>query len=359
MTDAAGQVAEPVFTITIGEVSTTDPTFSQDMNYYCYDSFDTGYSEVPTYEWLEIDPRDGGNGEVTLMPDDDSFSTALPFTFTYFGKEYDSLTICTNGWIAFETTWQDDFTNWSIPAHLGPYAMVAPYWDDLIGEPYGDDMNHDMRICHYYNEADNTFIIEWNDCFNREDEISVEKFQVVLYDPDHYDTVDGNGEIQFNYQSVNNPDSNGNYSTVGIESPDQQKGILYTFADIYAPSASPLQNEMAIKFTTNPPDTFTDSDDNDLIPQVARLNGNYPNPFNPVTRISYSVSGNSEVELSVFNVKGQMIRTLVKESQTQGNYNVIWDGLDNEAEPVTSGVYFYRLKVGSEYVESKKCLLLK
>lgn len=359
LTDSAGQISEPYFVVEIGEVESTDPTFSPDMDYYCYDSFDTEYSEVPTYEWLEIDPRDGGDGEVTLLPDDASYSTDLPFTFTYFGNNYDSLTICTNGWISFETTWMDNFRNWRLPSAIGPFAMVAPYWDDLIGEPFGLNMHHDMRICHYYNTDENTYIIEWNDCFSREDEVSVEKFQIVLYDPIHHNTLDGNGIIQFNYQSVNNPDFDDNYSTVGIESPNQTKGILYTFADIYAPSASVLQDGMAIKFTTNPPDTYTDSDNNDLVPVIANLNGNYPNPFNPVTTISYSVPSQSDVNISIYNVKGQLIRNLVDSSISQGDYSVIWDGLNDQNESVTSGVYFYRLKVGNIIVESKKCLLLK
>jgi len=176
----------------IGEVDNTHPTFSSRMDYYAYDSFDTSYDEVPVYEWIEIDPQEGGSGDVTFMPDDFSESFALPFTFKYYDIDYDSLTICSNGWISFETTWMTLFRNWNIPAPLGAYAMVAPFWDDLIGVPYTQNdslFHHDMRICQYYDVSENIYIVEWNECLARFDDATVEKFQIILYDPLYYPTA--------------------------------------------------------------------------------------------------------------------------------------------------------------------------
>lgn len=99
---------------------------------------------------------------------------------------------------------------------------------------------------------------------------------------------------------------------------------------------------------------------NDLIPLTTALYGNYPNPFNPTTTISYGLNQKSEVTLFVFNVKGQKVKTLINEVQEPGYYNISWNGKDNNEKQVTSGVYFYSIRVGdTDYTSVKKMILLK
>ncbi len=86
---------------------------------------------------------------------------------------------------------------------------------------------------------------------------------------------------------------------------------------------------------------------------------NSPNPFNPETMISFSIMQESEVELSVYNVKGQKIRILANNNFQQGNHSILWDGKDEAGQPVSSGVYFYKLDVNGKTETVKKCLLLK
>ena len=74
------------------------------------------------------------------------------------------------------------------------------------------------------------------------------------------------------------------------------------------------------------------------------LMGSHPNPFNSTTMINYRLSAISSVELSIFNVLGQRVKTLVDEVQQTGAYSVIWDGKDNWGNPLTSGLYFCQLK---------------
>jgi hypothetical protein len=88
------------------------------------------------------------------------------------------------------------------------------------------------------------------------------------------------------------------------------------------------------------------------------LHGNFPNPFNPETTISYSVKGTSPVTVEIYNTKGQKVKTLVNETKGEGNYTVKWDGTDNNNQKVTSGVYFYRMNSG-KYTSSKKMILMK
>jgi hypothetical protein len=92
---------------------------------------------------------------------------------------------------------------------------------------------------------------------------------------------------------------------------------------------------------------------------------NYPNPFNPSTTIRFEVPRRSSVELSVFNVLGQRVATLLNnEERDAGRYSVVWHGTNDEGLKVGSGVYFYRIRAedgqsGTRFVETKKLLLLK
>jgi len=95
------------------------------------------------------------------------------------------------------------------------------------------------------------------------------------------------------------------------------------------------------------------------IPKIALLNKNYPNPFNPETSISFSIPTESKINLSIFNIKGQKVKTLTNEVLEKGKYDFIWSGKDMNNKPVTSGVYFYKLSVNGKTHDVKKCLLLK
>jgi hypothetical protein len=94
------------------------------------------------------------------------------------------------------------------------------------------------------------------------------------------------------------------------------------------------------------------------IPLVFHLDQNYPNPFNPSTTIRYQLERNSPVELSIYNLQGQKVRTLVDSEQSSGPYQVEWDGRNEMGVQVSSGVYFYRFQAGSS-VETRKMLLVK
>jgi len=88
------------------------------------------------------------------------------------------------------------------------------------------------------------------------------------------------------------------------------------------------------------------------------LSQNYPNPFNPTTTISYKIPINGLVTLDIFNAIGRRVRTLIAEDQRAGVHRVIWDGLNDNNEPVPSGIYMYRLTFGSS-VKSQKMILIK
>jgi hypothetical protein len=89
------------------------------------------------------------------------------------------------------------------------------------------------------------------------------------------------------------------------------------------------------------------------------LSQNYPNPFNPVTTIRYSIKERAHVSLKIYNVAGRLVKTLVNEIKRPGLlYEVRWDGRSNADDPVSSGVYFYKI-VTKDFSKTKKMVLLK
>jgi hypothetical protein len=94
------------------------------------------------------------------------------------------------------------------------------------------------------------------------------------------------------------------------------------------------------------------------IPRVFELHRNYPNPFNPLTKISFSLPAAHNVELSVYSLDGRKVATLVNELREPGLHEVLWTGRDDNGRTVASGTYFYRLNAGP-YSDVKKMTLMK
>lgn len=93
------------------------------------------------------------------------------------------------------------------------------------------------------------------------------------------------------------------------------------------------------------------------LPDTFMLGENYPNPFNPLTTIEYAIPEKATVLIQVFDLLGGLVATLVEAEQGPGRYRVVWDGRNDARQAQASGLYFYRMTVGS-FVQSKKMLLL-
>lgn len=95
-------------------------------------------------------------------------------------------------------------------------------------------------------------------------------------------------------------------------------------------------------------------------PKTCDLFVNFPNPFNPSTKIRYRLANGKEqaTQLIIYDVLGKPVKTLVSEKQAAGEYTVIWDGMDDFGQYVSSGLYFYKLTSGS-FTKIKKMTLLK
>ncbi len=103
----------------------------------------------------------------------------------------------------------------------------------------------------------------------------------------------------------------------------------------------------------------------EIVPEIGtKLLGNYPNPFNPTTTINFSSQQNEKIEINIFNLKGQIVKTFECRVDPENlnspfTHSFIWDGKDENDRPVGSGVYFYQMKADGKAVASRKMLLLK
>lgn len=90
-----------------------------------------------------------------------------------------------------------------------------------------------------------------------------------------------------------------------------------------------------------------------------KLYQNSPNPFNPVTEISFKINKTADVNLSVYSINGRLVKTIENRNYNSGTHSVIWDGTDNNGSEVSSGLYFYRLTVNGNESETEKMMLIK
>jgi len=93
-------------------------------------------------------------------------------------------------------------------------------------------------------------------------------------------------------------------------------------------------------------------------PHTFNLYNNYPNPFNPVTTFRYDLPENSHVTITIYDMLGREVKTLINQTQDAGFKSVIWDATNDYGKPVSAGVYLYKIQAG-EFVQTRKMVLLK
>lgn len=99
------------------------------------------------------------------------------------------------------------------------------------------------------------------------------------------------------------------------------------------------------------------NESDNIIPDKVLLYQNYPNPFNPITKIRFQLDHQQRINLEIFDVTGKLIRKLIDNIFNAGSHELFWDGKDAKGYEVHSGIYFYTLKSGSEYMTKKMTLL--
>ncbi|MBN2829165.1 MAG: T9SS type A sorting domain-containing protein, partial [Candidatus Cloacimonetes bacterium] len=258
------------FYIPTGVPNISHPTGPDAFGHYIYHSSDTNWPDAPVYNWIGIAPAEGGQGtQFTSISDsgtdggdgdvngaDTIDNTNLPFTFTFYGRDYDEVYVCSNGFMTFIPTEIGTFRNFPIPGPMCPDPLVAPFWDDMYFQNGSGG-----GIFHWYDSANHLFVIEWYNAKNGFNASYTEQFQVILYDPEYYPTSTGDGMIKFQYHTFNDIDAGntssyppltGQYSTVGISDHTGTDGIQYLFDQDYGSTSQMITNGTALLITGAP-----------------------------------------------------------------------------------------------------------
>jgi hypothetical protein len=339
-------------TLPVAMPSAHDATGPDGYGYYAYSSDDVLWTQAPQFNWAEINSI-GTEIPKPVNQNDFTETVVLPFTFKYYGNDFSNVRISSDGWIAFGSGTETAFENHPLPNSDNINNMVGVFWDDL----FTDAVAPDAKLLYYSDVTNNRFIIEWYKVPHVNDPDERETFQIILLDPAYYPTTTGDGEIIFQYQDVEEPAS----ITVGIENSTEDVGLLYLFNELYDATANELQNEFAIKLTTKIPvvtDVNIEGEKENILPQSYSLEQNFPNPFNPETRIRYSLPESGFVTVKIFRIDGELVKTLESTEKAAGRYEIIWDGTNDNSNKVSSGVYFYRIQ-SNEFSLVKKMIFLK
>lgn len=218
----------------------TEPTDTDAYGYRAYDRYDSLYPAA--YEWIEIDPMLGGEGDEFFFPGhDSSVSLPLPITLKFYGQEFDTLTVNENGWLAPGNQHSAENVNSSIPNYSAdePAGTIAPFWDDFrlgLGNQqfYRYDSDHGRVIIQYNMQRLLTPPNRNHD------------FQVHFLDPVYHPTLNGDWEILFVYGRTDYA----NFCTIGIENPAQTSGVQVQYNTAWNVHSWPIERGAAQRFTT-------------------------------------------------------------------------------------------------------------
>jgi hypothetical protein len=126
----------------------------------------------------------------------------------------------------------------------------------------------------------------------------------------------------------------------------------YVLTTLYEAGESPFSDAVTISPIVG------NNDPANSIPSSTRLTSIYPNPFNPETHFAYQIKEKTAIEINIYNVRGERIRSLFQGERAAGNYTATWQGIDDSGHAVSSGIYFVRFS-SKDHHDMRKIILLK
>ncbi|MGA9116589.1 MAG: C25 family cysteine peptidase [Bacteroidota bacterium] len=341
----------------------------------------------PAFNWFDItSPGTPVTSWTNGTGDDGSVVVSLPFPFPFYGVPRTSLKICTNGWVGFDvSSTSNAYSNGPLPAAgTEPNDAIYPWWDDLDVRTSGS--------VHTYHDAPNSrFVVQYTNVPHYGTTTpGVYTFQVLLY---------RSGAVLLQYLNMQ---QTLNSSTIGIENGPGTIGLQVAYNAAY------VHNNLAVLFTTDLVPWIAASADHgtiapgdsqqvelrvyggampsgpcnamllltgnmpesvwvpvhaemvtavegapEAVPDRFTLDQNFPNPFNPVSQIRYGLPERSHVRLTLYNLLGERVATLVDEVREAGHHTAVV-----QAGNLASGVYFYRMEAG-RFSFTRKMVLLR
>jgi hypothetical protein len=347
---------------------------------------DSDKPDGPDFEWNDI----SGYGTQVTLGDDDATLIPLPFLFPFYDTDWFEFALSSNGYLTFGSDWTAS-VNGPIPDASQPNEFIAPFWEDL-------DPSQGGTIHYYYSPDVGTFTVQFTNVPNGSAVVGGEyTFQVVLYQ---------DGTIRFYYLSMVGYVEG---ATIGIENPDGTIGLQVAYNEPY------MHDELAVIIDLGPPppawlwmsqvegtlspgeaatveccveasdleggiyectlvmvsndfnypiryipmtvEVFPTGVDDEIGTRLT-LRGNYPNPFNPQTKIAFDLPEPARVSLRVYSAAGRLVRSLIEgEPMEAGPHVQSWDGRGRDGAILASGVYFCMLEVDGVSLSGRMVLL--
>jgi hypothetical protein len=319
--------------------------------YYAYDNTDAIFENAPTYSWIELNPSRGGNGTtVGISGDDMTLRKLFGIRARHYGFHGDSASICTNGWLAVGRTLLQVYSNAALPSASFVPGGIAGLWDDLTISGTG--------TCWYRVDANQRFIAQWDSVPTLGGQYCG-TFEIIVNDtsltPGTANTRDS--EILLQWKNVGTIAS----ATVGQQNQAMGVGLNCFNNGTYDPMMAPITAGRATKFSTDPPRLRSGVELLPVslgLPMRFALGPAVPNPSKGNVGISYDLPVETPVSLKVYNLSGQLVKTLVSGKEQAGYKHVSWDGRSENGTRTASGVYFYRLEAGS-FAATKKLVVVR
>jgi hypothetical protein len=323
------------FNIGVGVIRTRDPIPDgprTPARYWAYDEVDTGYSERPDYNWVEVT----GIGTELSLTDDTTCQINLPSgfgPFRFYGQDITTLSICSNGWVGLGSTTDHTLTNVPLPSSTLPIGAMAINWDDCY-PPAGHG------IWYYHDAANHRFVVEYDSIPYWSDQTAYETYEIIMYDTT-LAAEDGNCEFVFQYQTAARTSS----SCMGMQDPALTVGVTCLNDNAYTRGASSWIPGHVVKYTTDVPIVGVEEPAAEAaLPQRLALLASAPNPFRRATLLRYAVPREMKLSLSVYDRTGRKIKGLFSGLALPGFHTAAWDGHDDQNRSVAQGVYFWRLE---------------
>jgi hypothetical protein len=208
--------------------------------YRIFDYTDSCYADRPDYEWVEL----RGVGTNLHIGNDETRVLPLPTAYghwRWYGQDYDSISICSNGWIAAGATDRPDFVPIILPYENSPANMLAVYWADYDPATYG-------AVWYWHDTTNHRFIVEWDSVPYVGHTADWERFQVQVYDQTVI-TPTGDNTATMMYDVINYPD----FNTAGFQNQVGSVGLTHTWKGWYPRVAAPLRPHAALRVLTGTP----------------------------------------------------------------------------------------------------------
>ena len=241
-------------------------------------------------------------------------------------------------------------------------ALVVGRSKDVFvtGSSYSNDTNYDYATIKYNTNGEEQWIVTHNGSIfpystnypvDRAIDIDIDNSNSVYVTGSTYDVLAFASRLEtLKY------DSNGENIWLSEEGSNTRRWVKRIEVDdssniymVYAGESLTFSMIVTVKYEQN----IVAVENEEFIPEKYSLLQNHPNPFNPVTNISYSIPRSGEVSLKIYNLLGEEVASLVDGHQPTGEYQTEWD-----ASNISSGIYFYRLQAG-DFVKTRKMVLLK